>query len=50
MKMYPLPHPRTETDPVPETLCSLEYRTVDKVQKPSNPECYRQSPLESARG
>jgi hypothetical protein len=33
------PHPRTETDPVSETLYSLEYRTMDKVQKPSNPEC-----------
>jgi hypothetical protein len=32
---------RTETDPVSETLCSfvfLEYRAMDKVQKPSNPE------------
>jgi hypothetical protein len=26
----------TETDPVSETLCSLEYWTVNKVQKPSN--------------
>jgi hypothetical protein len=30
-----------ETDPVSETLCSsvfLEYRTMDKVQKPNSPE------------
>jgi hypothetical protein len=27
---------RTETDPVSETLCSLDYRTMDKVQNPSN--------------
>jgi hypothetical protein len=25
---------------VSETLCSLECWTMDKVQKPSNPECY----------
>jgi hypothetical protein len=34
---------KTETDPVSETLCSsvfLEYRTMDKVQKPNSPECY----------
>jgi hypothetical protein len=37
------PHLRKETDPVSETLCSLEYRTVDKVQKPSNPECHTPS-------
>jgi hypothetical protein len=29
-----------QRDPVSETLCSLKYRTIDKVQKPSNPECY----------
>jgi hypothetical protein len=29
---------RTETDPVSETLCSLEYQTVYKFQKLSNPE------------
>jgi hypothetical protein len=28
------------TDPVSETLCSLEYRTMDRVQELSNPECY----------
>jgi hypothetical protein len=30
-------HLRTETDPVSETLCLLviEFRTMDKVQKPS---------------
>jgi hypothetical protein len=27
-----------EIDPVSKTPCSLEYRTMDKVQKPSNPE------------
>jgi hypothetical protein len=35
------PHLQTETDPVSETLCSsvfLEYRTMDKVQKPNSPE------------
>jgi hypothetical protein len=32
---------RRETDPVPETLCSLVFRIPDddKVQKPSNSEC-----------
>jgi hypothetical protein len=30
---------KTETDPFSETLCSLQYRTTDRVQKPSNPEC-----------
>jgi hypothetical protein len=29
-------HSFTETNPVSETLCSLEYRTMDTVQKPSN--------------
>jgi hypothetical protein len=29
---------RIKTDPVSETLCSLEYQMMDKVQKPSNPE------------
>jgi hypothetical protein len=28
-----------ETDPVSETLSSLEYRALDKVQKPNNREC-----------
>jgi hypothetical protein len=28
----------TETDPVSVTLCSLEYRTMDKVQKSGKPE------------
>jgi hypothetical protein len=40
------PHLRTETDPVSETLCflvSIEYRTMDKVQNPSNSEFYRPS-------
>jgi hypothetical protein len=38
---------RTETTPASETLFfsgGLEYRTIDKVQKPAN---YRQSPSES---
>jgi hypothetical protein len=29
--------------PVSETLCSLEYLTIDKVQKPSNPNCHTPS-------
>jgi hypothetical protein len=37
------PHLRTETYPVSETLCSLEYWTIGKVQKPSNTECYTPS-------
>jgi hypothetical protein len=43
---------RTEANPVSEMLCSLEYRTMDKVQEPSNTKCYynrRQNPLESIR-
>jgi hypothetical protein len=31
------PHMKTETDPVPQTLCSLEYLTMNRVQKRSNP-------------
>jgi hypothetical protein len=31
----------SQTGSVPEMLCSLEYRTKDKVQKPSNPDQYR---------
>jgi hypothetical protein len=27
---------RTETDPVSETSCSLEYQTMEKVSKSSN--------------
>jgi hypothetical protein len=27
-------------DAVFETLCFLEYRSMGKLQKPSNPECY----------
>jgi hypothetical protein len=34
----PPPHLRIETEPVSETLCSLEYRMMDKVQKSSNPQ------------
>jgi hypothetical protein len=37
------PHLRTETDPIFETLCSIEYGTMDKVQKLSNPKCYTPS-------
>jgi hypothetical protein len=39
-------HLRTETDPVSETSCfySLDYRTIEKVQKPSNFVCYTPSP------
>jgi hypothetical protein len=29
---------RTETDPVSETLCYLEYWTMDNVKKLSNPD------------
>jgi hypothetical protein len=32
-----------ETDPASETLYSLEYWTLEKVQKPSNPICYTPS-------
>jgi hypothetical protein len=34
---------RTETDPVSETSCCLEYRTIDRVQKRSNLKCYTPS-------
>jgi hypothetical protein len=30
-------HLRAETDPVSETFRSLEYWTMDKIQKPINP-------------
>jgi hypothetical protein len=33
----------TETDPISEMMCSLEYRTTDKVQKPINSERYTPS-------
>jgi hypothetical protein len=35
-------------DPVFKNLCTLDYRTMDEVQKPSNPECCAPSsePLE----
>jgi hypothetical protein len=38
-------HLRTETELVSETLCFLvlEYRTMDKIQKPSNSEYYIES-------
>jgi hypothetical protein len=32
-------HLRTKTDPVFETLCFLEYQTMDKVQKRRRPDC-----------
>jgi hypothetical protein len=35
--LLPHLHLRTETDPVSEKSCSLEYQTMEKVQKPSNP-------------
>jgi hypothetical protein len=34
----PTHHLRVETDPLSKTLCSLEYRMMDKVQKFNNPE------------
>jgi hypothetical protein len=36
-------HLRVDRDPVSETLCSSEYRKMDKVRKPSNPEFYKPS-------
>jgi hypothetical protein len=33
----------TETDPLSEMLYFLEYRTMDKAQKPNNPECHTPS-------
>jgi hypothetical protein len=33
----------TITDPVSETSRSLEYRIVENVQRPRNPECYTPS-------
>jgi hypothetical protein len=36
-------HLNTETDHVAETSCSLEYRTIDRIQKLSNAECYTPS-------
>jgi hypothetical protein len=43
MCLLPHLHLRTETDPVSETSCSLEYQTMDKVQNPSNSVCYTAS-------
>jgi hypothetical protein len=34
-RCLPPPHLMTETDLVSETLCCLEYRKVDRAQKPS---------------
>jgi hypothetical protein len=44
-RAFPCPHLKTETDPVSETLFSsyLEFRTMDKVHKPSGSECYTPS-------
>jgi hypothetical protein len=41
-KVYvpPVSHLKTETYPVFETLCFLEYQSVYKVQKPSPPKVY----------
>jgi hypothetical protein len=39
MCLHPHLHLRTETDPVSETSCSLEYQTMEKVQNPSNSVC-----------
>jgi hypothetical protein len=39
---------RTNTNPVSETLCSLEYRTLDKVQESSTPKL--QNPSKSIVG
>jgi hypothetical protein len=36
-------HLLTERDPIPETLCCLEYQMMDKFQKPGNPKCYAPS-------
>jgi hypothetical protein len=33
---YSREHDVSETDPVSETACSLEYQSMGKVQKPSN--------------
>jgi hypothetical protein len=37
------PELRAERDPFSESLCSTEYRTMDKVEKASYPECYTAS-------
>jgi hypothetical protein len=44
------PHMRTETDPVSETLCSLEFRAMDKSKNPVIPSAirHRQTPSDSA--
>jgi hypothetical protein len=39
-------HLRTEADPVPETSCYLvilNFRTMEKVQKPISSQCYMPS-------
>jgi hypothetical protein len=45
----PLFHLRTETDPVSDILCLLEYRTLGKVQLSviTNVTHHRQNPLQS---
>jgi hypothetical protein len=47
---YAFPLLRTETGPVSEALCSLEYRTVDKVQIPSDPEYLFTEPVDDLTG
>jgi hypothetical protein len=42
-------HLQMATDPVFETLCPLEYWTMDEVEKLINPECYTLS-SESFKG
>jgi hypothetical protein len=53
LKSVGVSHPynmRTVIDPVSEMLCSLEYRTMDEVQKPVIPSVihHRRNALESA--
>jgi hypothetical protein len=36
LRSLPTPHLRMEINPVSEMLCSLEYRTLDRVQKLRN--------------
>jgi hypothetical protein len=39
----PIPHLRTETDPVSEPLSILSYQAMNKIQKLSNPERRKKS-------
>jgi hypothetical protein len=36
-RCLPPPHPKTEADPVSETLCYLAYRTMDEVKPEVTP-------------